>query len=123
MLDATTRLFEEIDRRGYEPRLAKTVGTVRLDLQEGPQTTHWLLHVDHGRMKVSRENTEADTVVATSPALFEDIATGREHGIAAILRGDMTVTGDARLLLQVERIFPGDPESRGPRRRFQQGVR
>ncbi|MEV1331996.1 SCP2 sterol-binding domain-containing protein [Micromonospora costi] len=123
MLDATTRFFEEIDRRGYEPRLAKTAGKLRLDLHEGPQTTHWLLHVDHGRIQVSQEDREADTVVGTTPALFEDIAAGREHGIAAILRGDMTVAGDARLLVQVERIFPGDPESRGPRRRFQREVR
>ncbi|RKN27110.1 SCP2 sterol-binding domain-containing protein [Micromonospora musae] len=122
-MDATTRFFEEIDRRGYEPRLAKTAGTMRVDLQEGPHTTHWFLKIEHGRIAVSRENQEADTVIGTSPGLFEDIAAGREHGIAAILRGDMTVSGDARLLVQVERIFPGDPDARGPRRKFEREVR
>ncbi|MEV4200215.1 SCP2 sterol-binding domain-containing protein [Micromonospora globbae] len=122
-MDATTRFFEEIDRRGYEPRLAKTTGSLRIDLQEGPRTMHWFLKIDHGRIEVSQQNQEADTVVGTSPQLFEEIASGREHGIAAILRGDMTVSGDARLLVQVERIFPGNPDARGPRRRFQQEVR
>ncbi|MEV6369451.1 SCP2 sterol-binding domain-containing protein [Micromonospora musae] len=122
-MDATTRFFEEIDRRGYEPRLAKTAGTMRVDLQEGPHTTHWFLEIEHGRIAVTRENQEADTVIGTSPGLFEDIAAGREHGIAAILRGDMTVSGDARLLVQVERIFPGDPDARGPRRKFEREVR
>ncbi|RKN18122.1 sterol-binding protein [Micromonospora musae] len=122
-MDTTTRFFEEIDRRGYEPRLAKTAGTMRVDLQEGPHTTHWFLKIEHGRIAVSRENQEADTVIGTSPGLFEDIAAGREHGIAAILRGDMTVSGDARLLVQVERIFPGDPDARGPRRKFEREVR
>lgn len=122
-MDATTRFFEEIDRREYEPRLVKTTGSLRIDLQEGPRTTHWFLKIDHGRVEVSQENREADTVVGTSPQLFEDIAAGREHGIAALLRGDMTVSGDARLLVQVERTFPGNPDARGPRRRFQQEVR
>ncbi|MER7890763.1 SCP2 sterol-binding domain-containing protein [Micromonospora sp. NPDC094482] len=123
MLDATTRFFEELDRKGYEPRLAKTVGSLRVDLREGPQTTHWLMRIDRGRVEVSQEDQEADTVIGTSPTLFEDIAAGREHGIAALLRGDMTVMGDARLVVQVERIFPGDPDARGPRRRFQREVR
>ncbi|MEU8297959.1 SCP2 sterol-binding domain-containing protein [Micromonospora sp. NPDC048909] len=123
MLDATTRFFEELDRKGYEPRLAKTVGSLRVDLHEGPRTTHWLMRIDRGRVEVSQEDREADTVIGTSPALFEDIAAGREHGIAALLRGDMTVMGDARLVVQVERIFPGNPDARGPRRRFQREVR
>ncbi|MBQ0901896.1 SCP2 sterol-binding domain-containing protein [Micromonospora sp. U21] len=118
MVDATTRFFEDLDRRGYEPRLAKASGTLRIDLREGAQTRHWLLRIDHGRLNVSQEDREADTVIGTSPALFDDIATGREHGLAALLRGDMTVVGDARLVVQVERIFPGSPDAVGPRRRF-----
>ncbi|MCG5464446.1 SCP2 sterol-binding domain-containing protein [Micromonospora sp. NPDC053740] len=118
MVDATTRFFEDLDRRGYEPLLAKTSGTLRIDLHEGAQTRHWLLRIDHGRLNVSQEDQEADTVIGASPVLFDDIASGREHGLAALLRGDMTVAGDARLVVQVERIFPGSPDARGPRRRF-----
>ena len=79
--------------------------------------------IDRGRVRVSQEDLDADTIVVTSPALFEDLAAGREHGIAAILRGDVTISGDARLIVQVERLFPGDPNSRGPRRVFQREVR
>ncbi|MEV4543850.1 SCP2 sterol-binding domain-containing protein [Micromonospora echinaurantiaca] len=122
MVDATTRFFEDLDRRGFEPVLAKTKGTLRFDLHEGAQTTHWLMRMDRGRVEVSQEDAEADTVVGTTPELFEDLATGRENGIAALFRGDMTVTGDARLVVQVERLFPGPPDSRGPRRRFERGM-
>ncbi|MEH1101805.1 SCP2 sterol-binding domain-containing protein [Micromonospora sp. CPCC 205561] len=125
MADATTRFFEGLDRRGYDPLLAKSSGTLRLDLHEGAQTTHWLLRIDQGRLQVSQEDQEADTVVGTSPGLFEDLAAGREHGVAALLRGDMTVTGDLRLVVQLERLFPSHPDARGPRRHFeaQQEVR
>ncbi|MEH0929369.1 SCP2 sterol-binding domain-containing protein [Micromonospora sp. CPCC 205558] len=122
MVDATTRFFEDLDRRGYEPLLAKTSGTLRIDLHEGAQTRHWLLRIDRGRLNVSQEDQEADTVVGVDPVLFDDIASGREHGLAALLRGDMTVLGDPRLVVQVERIFPGSPDARGPRRRFAEEV-
>ncbi|MGW4500063.1 SCP2 sterol-binding domain-containing protein [Micromonospora sp. NPDC004336] len=118
MVDATTRFLEDLDRRDYEPLLAKSSGTLRLDLNEGARTTHWLLRIDRGRVRVSQEDQEADTVVGASPELFEDLASGREDGVAALLRGDMTVTGDLRLVLQLERLFPSPPDTHGPRRRF-----
>ncbi|MFI1193529.1 SCP2 sterol-binding domain-containing protein [Micromonospora sp. NPDC020750] len=122
MLDATTRFFENLDRRGYEPLLTKISGTLRFDLNEGPQTRHWLLMIDRGRLRVSQEAREADAVVGTTPELFEDLATGRENGLAALIRGDMTVTGDVRLVVQVERLFPDPPGSREPHRVFHREV-
>ncbi|MER7169374.1 SCP2 sterol-binding domain-containing protein [Micromonospora sp. NPDC000207] len=118
MVDATTRFFEDLQRRGHEPLLEKLSGVIRFDLRERAQTQHWMLRIDRGRMQVSREDEGADSVLSTSPQLFEEMATGREDGIAALLRGDVTVTGDARLVLQIERLFPGPPDSTGPRRLF-----
>ncbi len=123
MAEATMKFFEDLDRRGYEPLLAKTSGTLRFDLHEGAHTTHWTIMIDRGKLRVRQEDLDADTVVGTTPELFDELAAGRSHGIAAILRGDLTVSGDARLIVQVERLFPGDPNSRGPRRVFQREVR
>ncbi|WP_405105191.1 SCP2 sterol-binding domain-containing protein [Micromonospora sp. NBC_01405] len=122
MLDATTRFFEDLDRRGYEPLLTKISGTLRFDLNEGPQTRHWLLMIDRGRLRVSQEAREANAVVGTTPELFEGLATGRENGLAALIRGDMTVTGDVRLVVQVDRLFPNPPGSREPHRVFHREV-
>ncbi|MFE9954093.1 SCP2 sterol-binding domain-containing protein [Micromonospora sp. NPDC005299] len=118
-MDMTTRFFEDLDRRGFEPLLVKTSGTLRFDLHEGPQTTHWLLEIDRGNLRVRQEDREADTVVGAEPRLFGELVSGEENAIAALLRGDMTVSGDLRLVLQVERIFPGPPDSRGPHHAFQ----
>ncbi|GIJ24326.1 SCP2 sterol-binding domain-containing protein [Micromonospora lutea] len=116
MTDATTRFFDDLDQQGYQPLLAKVSGALRFDLHEGPQTMHWLVRIDRGNIQVSREDMEADTVIGTSPALFDDLVTGHENGLTALLRGDMTVTGDARLVVQMERIFAGPPDARGPQR-------
>jgi predicted lipid carrier protein YhbT len=118
MVDATMRFFEDLDRRGFEPLLAKAAGTLRFDLHEGAHTTHWLLEIDRGRLQVWQEDRDADTVVRSGPRLFDDLVCGRENAIAALLRGDMTVAGDLRLVLQVERLFPGPPDSRGPHHTF-----
>ena len=118
MVDATTRFFEDLDRRGYEPLLAKTSGTLRIDLHEGAQTRHWLLRIDHGRLNVESGGPGGRHGDRREPGPLRRHRLGREHGLAALLRGDMTVTGDARLVVQVERIFPGSPDARGPRRRF-----
>ncbi|WP_018222921.1 SCP2 sterol-binding domain-containing protein [Salinispora pacifica] len=123
MSEATTAFFKDLDRRGCEPLLIKTTGTVRFDLHEGAHTTHWLLRIDRGQLRVSREDLEADAVIGLSPGLFEELAAGREHGIAASLRGDLRVSGDPRLFVQVERLFPGNPRARGPRRAFEREVR
>ncbi|WNM37024.1 SCP2 sterol-binding domain-containing protein [Micromonospora halotolerans] len=118
-MDVTTRFFEDLDRREFEPLLVKASGTLRFDLHEGPRTTHWLLEIDRGKVRVRQEDQEADTVVGADPRLFEELVTGEENTIAALLRGDMTVSGDLRLVLQVERTFPGPAESRGPHHAFQ----
>ena len=123
MVDATPRFFEEMDRRGYEPLLAKTAGTMRFDLHEGAHTTHWLLEIDRGKLRVRQQDQEADTVVGTDPRFFDELVSGQENAIAALLRGDMTVTGDLRLVLQVERLFPGPPDSQGPHHAFREEAR
>lgn len=118
-MDAITRFFEDLEQRGYEPRLAKSSGSLRFDLHEGPRTTHWLLQIDRGNIQVRQEDLDADTVVGTTPRLLGELFSGQENGISAMLRGDMTVLGDLRLLLQVERIFPGPAEARGPQQASQ----
>lgn len=122
MADAIRQFFEELERRGFEPLLEQASGTLRFDLHEGARTTHWLLTIDRGRFQVSQEERAADTVVRTSPALFDQVVTGRESLIAAGLRGEVAVSGDPRLAVQVERIFPGPPDARGPRRVLTKGA-
>jgi putative sterol carrier protein len=67
---------------------------------------------------VRQEDREADTVVGASPRIFDELVTGEENAVAALLRGDVTVLGDLLMVLQVERLFPGPPDSRGPYHSF-----
>jgi hypothetical protein len=113
---ATLAFFERLDRRPHEPLLEKVKGTVRIDLQREGQTDHWFVEIDRGAVNVSRKEREADSVVVTDPDLFEQLAAGTENGVAAGLRGALTITGKLQLFLMIERLFPSPPDSRGPRR-------
>ncbi|ASW56366.1 SCP2 sterol-binding domain-containing protein [Plantactinospora sp. KBS50] len=121
-VNATTRFFEDLNRSQHEPLLQKVVGSVRFDLHEAARTEHWVLEIDRGKVRVSREDRETDLVVNSSPGMFEKLVRGEENTIAALLRGAITVTGNALLILRIERLFPGPPNSLGPRRRIAKGA-
>ncbi len=113
-----SQFFGDLDRSQHQPLLEKVVGTVRFDLHEEAHSEHWAMVIDRGEVQVSREDREADLVVNTNPRLFAQLIRGEANTIAAILRGAITLTGNAVLILRIERLFPGPPDSRGPRRRI-----
>jgi putative sterol carrier protein len=104
--DSTTTFFDELAQRGYEPALAKGSGTVRFDVVDGKRTERWLLTIDHGKLSVSHGNAGADTVVRSDRRTFDRVASGRENVMAAVLRGEISIDGDTRLVVGLQRLFP-----------------
>ena len=104
MIDSTAEFFQELGRRGHEPLLEKATGIVRFDL-----------------VSVSRKNAGADCIVRAERTLFDAMATGDVNGMAAYLRGELTLEGDPELLVLVQRVFPGPATRRSRRRRTGRG--
>ncbi|RKN45418.1 SCP2 sterol-binding domain-containing protein [Micromonospora endolithica] len=92
-----------------------TAGTVRLDARDGAQTEHWYLTIADQHIQVSRSVDDADLVVRAERQVFDRIAGGQLHLAAALLRNELTVRGDMRLLMMLRRVFPGPPDARHPR--------
>ena len=69
--------------------------------------------------RVSRgDDADADASSRANKADFDLVASGRSNPMAAALRGALTLDGNPRLLIRVQRLFPapvGMPESTGPR--------
>ncbi len=105
MTDAV-QLFEDLGRRGYEPRLRKMTGRVRFDLTNGPDTDSWLVTIDNGNVAVSHERGPADCTMRGTAALFDRLAGGTANVMAAVLRGALVCRGEVDLLIAVQRIFP-----------------
>ena len=43
--------------------------------------------------------------------MFEGLAAGRLNAVTALLRGDLVADGDWRLLVRLQRLFPGSAKT------------
>jgi len=107
MSDATAEFFQKLAGRGHEPLLEKGTGTIRFDLVASKRTDRWLVTLDRGDVSVSHKNATADCVVRAERTLFDAMATGEVNGMAAYLRGELTLEGDPELLVLIQRVLPG----------------
>ena len=114
--DSVEAFFEELASRGHEPLVRKVTGSARFDVGDGKRTERWSVTIDKGEIRVSRKNAAADAVVRADKASFERAVVGDLNLMAAVLRGEVVVEGDPRLLVVIQRLFPR-PSGRRPRRK------
>jgi predicted lipid carrier protein YhbT len=97
MTDPTSEFFRDLDRRGGDPALGEVDATVRFDVT-----------IDRGAIScaVSPDRAEADCVITGDRDLFNGVLNGSTNAMAALLRGELAVSGDPELLVAVERLFP-----------------
>lgn len=115
MSDPTSDFFAGLERRGHEPMLQRTSGTLRFDLDDGGEVEHWYVRIRNGDLTVTRGEAEADSVVRAEKELFDRLASGTANAMAAALRGVLEPLGDLQLVVQFQRLFPGPPAGRGDR--------
>jgi len=112
----TDRFFDELAQRGHDPLLRKARGTIKFEIVDGKHVERRVVAIDRGDITVSRRNVAGDGVIRADKDVFESIASGRTNPIAAVLRNELVVQGDWRLLVLVQRLFPGPPKARPSRR-------
>jgi putative sterol carrier protein len=115
--DAIAEFFAELGRRRREPLLEKAKGSARFDVATGKRTERWLVTIDKGDLAVSHRNAAADCIVRTDRSTLERAVTGELNMMAAVLRGEVAVGGDARLLVLLRRLFPKPPRRRRARKK------
>jgi putative sterol carrier protein len=123
MADATAELFNELDRRGNDPRLHGATGTMRFDLGHDRGTDRWFVDIRKGDVSVSRKNAKADCVVRADRELFRKIASGETNVMVAVMRGEFHVEGNLELAALFQRLIPGRPGSRDQKRNTGSGRR
>ncbi|MFC4146483.1 SCP2 sterol-binding domain-containing protein [Micromonospora mangrovi] len=90
-------------------------GTLQINLTTDNRTEHWLVELGPGSARVSRGPGEADATWYGSHDLFERLISGRDDGMAAMIRNESTFTGKVSLFLAFRRFFPAPPGTRDPR--------
>jgi putative sterol carrier protein len=127
MTDATVEFFHRLSSRGYEPLVREAVATLRFDLTHDGRTERWYLVINNGDLAVSTGDTDADDadpdhadpdeadadcVIVADRSLFNGVVSGQVNAMAALLRGELSVTGEPDLLVLCQRLFPGPPRAR-----------
>lgn len=105
--DPMTRFFEALAARGHEPLLRKATGRALFEIVDGRRTRRWSVSVRKGDLSVEPGGGAADCLVRADRRVFERIASGRTNAVAAVLRGEIVVEGDWRLLVGIQRLFSG----------------
>jgi SCP-2 sterol transfer family len=109
--DPTAAFLEDLASLDAVPVLGYTSGSIRIDLDDGGETTHWYVLIDRGAVKVSHRAGKADAVVQCQKKLFDGMARGTVNASAAMLRGVLAVQGDLGLVSSLSRVMPGPPKS------------
>lgn len=102
----TSAFFERLARREYEPMLRNAVGTARFEVVDKDGTERWLVTIDKGAIAVSRKNTKVGTIVRADRKTFDKAGAGTLNVMAAVLRGEIVISGDPRFLVQLQRLIP-----------------
>jgi hypothetical protein len=112
MSDPVHEFFDRLAEQGFDPRLGHIKGALRIESQGPNRVEHWLVAIDHGAIQVSRDDAPADCTLRTDPHTLEGLVDGSVNGMAAVLRGVVTIEGELDLLLYFARLFgpaPGAP--------------
>ena len=111
--DPTAAFFAELATRSHDPLLRKASGATRFDIVDGRRVRRWYLDIDKGDISVAtKASRETSCIIRADKAVFDRIAGGRMNAVAAVLRGDLAVDGDWRLLVRLQRLFPSPPRRR-----------
>jgi putative sterol carrier protein len=113
--DSIAEFFAELGRRGHEPLLEKARGSARFDVADGRRTERWLVTIDKGDLRVSRRNAAADCILRLDRSSLERAVAGKLNLMAAVLRGEVGIGGDERLIVLLRRLFLKPPRRRRPR--------
>ncbi|HUG64389.1 MAG TPA: SCP2 sterol-binding domain-containing protein [Gaiellaceae bacterium] len=105
--DPTERFFARLAAREHELLLRKASGSIRFEIVDGTRVRRWVVAVSKGDLRVAAGGGAAECVVRADRKVFERLASGRMNAVAAVLRGDLSVDGDWRLLVLTQRLFPG----------------
>lgn len=102
----TSAFFDRLARREYDPMLRNAVGTARFEIADKDTTERWLVTIDKGAITVSKKNARAGTIIRADRKTFDKASAGTLNVMAAVLRGEIVISGDPRFLVQLQRLIP-----------------
>jgi len=113
MGDPTSDFFDGLRQPGT--RLGNVTARIRVDLDRGRATDHWLVAIEKGNVSISRKNVKADATLHTDKEVFDRLALGEASPLASMLRGLVQAEGDTELIVLFQGLFPAPHNPLGRR--------
>ena len=111
MTDETADFIERLSQRGVEPALGNVTAKIRFDVIDNDGVSRWLVEINEGRLTVSSSEGPADCVLTAERRVFDALASGRMNAVAALVRGEVSASGDPNVLVLAQRLFPDPPRT------------
>ncbi|MER7331131.1 MULTISPECIES: SCP2 sterol-binding domain-containing protein [unclassified Micromonospora] len=112
--DPTAEFFERISH-GRPAMLPDDVtATLRIDLEHEGRTTHWLMSIHLGTVRVTEEWRAADAVVRTSKEFFDRLVRGEANLFAALVRNAVINEGDVTVVAHLRKMLTGMARMQDP---------
>jgi putative sterol carrier protein len=102
MPESPKDFFESLETRVDPAKAAGLNASYRFDIDGAGS---WLVEVDDGKVSVSENGGDADTIISTSAETFMKIAGGEQNPTSAYMSGKLKVSGDMGQALKLQKLF------------------
>ena len=102
MSQSPKEFFESLETRVDPAKAAGLNASYRFDIDGAGS---WLVEVDDGKVSVTEDGGEADTIISTSAETFMKIAGGEQNPTSAYMSGKLKVKGDIGQAMKLQKLF------------------
>ena len=102
MSQSPKEFFESLETRVDPAKAAGLNASYRFDIDGAGS---WLVEVDDGKVSVTEDGGEADTIISTSAETFMKIAGGEQNPTSAYMSGKLKVKGDMGQAMKLQKLF------------------
>jgi putative sterol carrier protein len=102
MPQSPKEFFETLETRVDPAKAAGLNASYRFEI-DGAGT--WLVEVDDGKVSVSENGGDAETIISTSADTFMKIASGEQNPTSAYMSGKLKVKGDMGQAMKLQKLF------------------
>jgi putative sterol carrier protein len=94
--------FDSLASRADASRTAGMTNSYLFDIEGAGK---WTVNVNDGKISVTEGGEEADAVITTSQATFEEIVSGEQNPTSAYMTGKLKVKGDMGAAMKLQKLF------------------
>src|SRR5215218_11354628 len=102
MPESPRAFFDTLESRVDPAKAAGLTASYRFEIDGAGS---WHVDVDDGKVSVSENGGDADTVISTSSDTFMKIANGEQNPTSAYMSGKLKVSGDMGQAMKLQKLF------------------